>query len=132
MASGGLDPAPQRPREHPARAPPRSPWHLAAAQLGIPSHPVVTVKVVFLLAAAVEARRTWSPLPRALRAGAAADAAVAADATQLGTDGATAYADALDRLPGVVASARTAGVDLGQVGPDGRLNQRLRNGTALG
>ena len=55
MASGGLDPAPQRPRAHPARAPPRSTWHLAAAQLGIPSHPVVTVKAVVLLAAAVAA-----------------------------------------------------------------------------
>src|SRR4051812_14574534 len=82
------------------------------------------------LAAAADARRTWSALPRALRSGAAADAAVAADATRLGTDGATAYADALDRLPGVVASARTAGVDRAQVGPDGRRNQRVPNGAA--
>jgi ABC-type lipoprotein release transport system permease subunit len=83
------------------------------------------------LAAAADARRTWSALPRALRAGAAADAFVAADATRLGLDGATAYADAVDRLPGVVASARTAGVDLAQVQPDGTLNRQLRNGTAL-
>jgi len=84
------------------------------------------------LAAAADARRTWSALPRALRAGDAADAAVAADATRLGIAGATAFADAVDRLPGVIASARTAGVDLAQVGPDGQLNTRLRNGTALG
>jgi hypothetical protein len=84
------------------------------------------------LAAVADARRTWSALPRALRDGAAADAAVAADATQLGTHGATAYADAVDRLPGVAASARTFGVDLGQVGADGQLNPQLRNGTALG
>jgi hypothetical protein len=84
------------------------------------------------LAAAADARRSWSALPRALRAGAAADAAVAADADKLGIGGASAYADAIDRLPGVVASARSAGVDLGQVAPDGGLNLKLRTGTALG
>jgi len=51
------------------------------------------------MAAAADARRTWSALPRALRVGAAADAVVSANAEELGIGAATAYADAIDRLP---------------------------------
>jgi ABC-type lipoprotein release transport system permease subunit len=84
------------------------------------------------LAAAADARRTWTAAPRLLEAQNTADAAVGVDATAMDPEAAVAFADAIDRLPDVASASRMAGVELDEVLPDGTFNPALRSNSGLG
>ena len=83
------------------------------------------------LAAAGDARRAWSALPRALHDSAVADIEVNADETALTQQDAVAYLDQVDHLDAVELSARTGGVLMAEE-TDGQIDPRLVFGSALG
>ena len=83
------------------------------------------------LAAAGDARRAWSALPRALHAGEVADADVSADESAMSPHDAQAFLDAVDDLDSVAASSRWGGVTLAEVA-NGQLDTRLLSTSALG
>lgn len=86
----------------------------------------------FALAAAADARRTDTALPRALAAGRSADVSVSADQGAMGRSAALAYLSEVERLPGVEQSTRTSGVYLDEVAADGSEGKRLSFGSAVG
>ena len=83
------------------------------------------------LAAAGDARRAWSALPRALRAGNVADADVSADESAMRPQDAEAFLAAVEHLDSVASSSRWGGVTLAEVA-SGQLVTRLLSTSALG
>ena len=82
------------------------------------------------LAAAGDARRAWSALPRALHDSAVADISVNADETALTPHDAEAYLDRVEHLDAVDISARSGGVMLAEES-NGQIDPRLVFGSAL-
>jgi len=83
------------------------------------------------LAAGSAARRTSTAFPRMLTDSRIANAHVNVDQSVQGIDGAHRYLREIEALPQVGTAAREAGVNLQQVLPNGRIDQRLNTGTAL-
>jgi hypothetical protein len=84
------------------------------------------------IAAASDARRANSALSRALRAGNAADVVVNANETATGREASADYLAKVRELPGIAASGRIGGVNLGEVNDDGTLGTRLLFDSAVG
>ena len=83
------------------------------------------------LAAAGDARRAWSALPRALHSAAGSDLEVHADETAVTPQDAEAYLDRVEHLDAVEFSARSGGVLMAEE-TDGQIDPRLVFGSALG
>jgi hypothetical protein len=84
------------------------------------------------LTAAADARRTWSALPRALRAGNAADLQVSASTAAVDPARTAEFTDAVGRLPGADQATRVAGAFMARIRPDGSIDWALFSGHALG
>ncbi len=92
----------------------------------------VGLALSFALAAAADARRTDTALPRALVSGHSADVLVSGNQTAMGRSAALSYLDELEHLPGVVQSTRIGGVYLTELAEDGSEGKRLSFGSAVG
>ncbi len=92
----------------------------------------VGLALSFALAAAADARRTDTALPRALASGRSADVLVSGDQSAMGRSAALSYLDEIEHLPGVERSTRIGGVYLVELNEDGSEGTRLSFGSAVG
>ena len=93
---------------------------------------LVGLALSFALAAAADARRTDTALPRALAAARSADVSVSGNQLSMGRSAALSYLGEIEHLPGIMQSTRIGGVYLDELAEDGTEGKRLSFGSAVG